>query len=258
MEETQINKKTILGLSVLLMLMMLPIGMAAGTTLSIEPDYISRYVNQSFTTDIDVTDVIDLYGFQLNITWNKAKIRCNNDNLNEAMDNLWGVGNWFAWPQTEEQRINNTIGLYSVMVTALASGDGDLGTPTDVNHDGKINVLDLTEMGLIGPMSTSPFTGDTTLVTLTYKAIGTGSTTIGFIYQTILVNSTVEEISHTQTNSTVYISSPSVGKGKEDEIDRQALKEVLVIQHTAPYIAIGLAILIPIAVFVYHIKRKKQ
>lgn len=146
------------------------------TTLSVEPSSIAKYLNNDFTVDINVTDVTDLYSFQLNITWNNAILNCTGDLLNQTMDDLWGPNNWFAWPMGEGERINNTVGQYTMMVSAL---------------DPAI-----------------PFNGSATLDILNFTAISIGSTEIGFIYETILGNSTADEIPHTQVNGTVTIRIP--------------------------------------------------
>jgi len=187
--ETETKKIIVVGiLATLLLLTMLPMSVSqseAGTWISVEPPEKIRYLGNTFQTNITVWNISDFWSVQLNITWTSGILNCTDDNLDQTMNALWGINRWLAWPLTKEERINNTIGVYKVAVTAKNTTQ---------------------------PPYTEPFSGNATLLKLNYTAIDIGQTNINFSnigeYKTILGNVDDEPIIHTQYNGTVEIRIP--------------------------------------------------
>jgi len=193
-----------------LMLTMLPVGSAQGTTLCVYPSAKTVYVNQVFTIDIKVENVGNLYSFELKLSWNPSVLNCTDENLHPPSE--WGT-NWFVWPQNKYERMQN--GLYFVAVTALNPAP--------------------------------PFSGNASLVTLTFKALSVDSTTLD-LHETILGDyPNANEILHTAIDGTVNVSTQPVG-GELIPIDKLAL--------LAPYIAYAFIVSIAVVAIVFKARKR--
>lgn len=182
--------------------------MAQETTLRVYPQTKTTFVNQTFTIDIKIENVNNLYSFEFKLSWNPSVLNCTDEDLHPPAE--WGT-NWFAWPMDKWERIQS--GLYVVAVTALNPAP--------------------------------PFSGNASLVTLTFKALAVGSTTLD-LHDTILGDyPSANEIPHTLTDGSVSVSTQPVG-GIQIPIDK--------LQLLAPYIAYALIVSI---VAVAIIKRRR-
>lgn len=105
---------------------MVPVGTASAITIiSVNPPTIAAALGQNFTININISDVVDLYGWEFKLGWNST--------LLEALDVSEGTflkqgGDTFFWPI-----INNTGGYVLVDCTLLGdvpgvSGNGTLAT----------------------------------------------------------------------------------------------------------------------------------
>jgi hypothetical protein len=67
--------------------------------LHIDPPQVQKTPNDIgtyFNVSIDITGVTDLFGFDLNVTWDNTLITFDNCYYNRTLDALWGSGNWFV------------------------------------------------------------------------------------------------------------------------------------------------------------------
>jgi hypothetical protein len=196
----------------LFLLSMLPAGSAQETTLRVYPQTKTTYVNQTFNIEIKVENVNNLYSFEFKLSWNASILNCTDENLHPPPE--WGT-NWFVWPQNKWERIQS--GLYVVAVTALSPAP--------------------------------PFSGNASLVTLTFKALSVGSTTLD-LHDTILGDyPDANEIPHTVIDGTVNVSTQPVG-GIQIPVDKLKL--------LAPYIAYAFIVSIAVVAIVFkHRKRER-
>jgi len=189
---------------------MLPVGSPQNTVLRVYPSTKTVYINQVFTIEIRVESVSNLYSFELKLSWNPSVLNCTDEDLHPPSE--WG-SNWFVWPQNKHERIQN--GLYFVAVTALNPAPA--------------------------------FSGNVSLVTLTFKALSAGSTSLD-LHDTILGDyPNAREIPHTVIDGTVNVSTQPVG-GIQIPVDK--------IKLLAPYIAYGFVISISVAAIIF--KRKRE
>jgi len=202
----------ILAMLVLLLLMMFPVGIAQETTLSVYPSVKTTYVNQTFNIEIKVENVNNLYSFEFKLSWNPSILNLTDEDLHPPAE--WGT-NWFVWPMNKWERIQN--GLYVVAVTALNPAP--------------------------------PFSGNASLVTLTFKALAVGSTNLD-LHGTILGDyPNANEIPHTVSDGTVNVSTQPVG-GIQIPVDKLKL--------LAPYIAYAFIVSISVVAIVFkHRKRER-
>jgi hypothetical protein len=127
-------------------------------------------VNQTFNIEIKVENVNNLYSFEFKLSWNPSILNCTDEDLHPPAE--WG-NYTFVWPMNKWERIQS--GLYVVAVTALSPAP--------------------------------PFSGNASLVTLTFKALNTGNTVL-HLYDTILGDyPDANEIPHTTTDGMVTVST---------------------------------------------------
>jgi len=112
-------------LSMTFMLLAVPLAICQTTKLYIHPSPVEKYptdVCTTFDVDAKLETVIDLYGFDLNITWDGSMLTLVKVMYTSQMNDMWGSGNWTA-------SINQTgTGYYKLVVTALSPAIGYSGT----------------------------------------------------------------------------------------------------------------------------------
>jgi len=179
-EKTELKKRTILAISALLLLTMLQTSMAQEewTRLRVVPNQTYKVKNMTFSIDIYVENVTNMFSFEFKLSWNKTILSCTSDNIHPP--DIWG-SNWLC-PLNETQRINNTSGRYWVAVTSHPPA----------------------------PLFGNSTHNSTSLVTLNFKAIEVGKSDLT-LYDTYLLNGSLSEIPHTKKNGTVTVTTPSVG-----------------------------------------------
>jgi hypothetical protein len=74
------------------------LGPTPATKLYVNPSSIDKKPEEAGTTfsvNVTVENVVDLFGFDLNLTWNKNVIALVGVNYEGLLDAIWGSGNWF-------------------------------------------------------------------------------------------------------------------------------------------------------------------
>jgi len=220
MEEKEIRKiwkKTTLGISALLLLMMLRIATATGTRLYVWPQTKTITVNLSFDIEIRVEDVTDLYGYQFKLSFDKDKLMCVDNDIHIPTE--WT--NWWC----QENEIDNDAGTYWVAVSALKPSQ---------------------------PFSTE---GYFSLVTLEFKALEVVEESVLHLYGTELVDYGTNIMTHTTTDGSVKILTPSVG---DDGISEPVSGDELRRANIELAISVILLITIPVGSVVFVICRKRK
>jgi len=97
----------------------------SGTTIYVDPETITRVVDQNFTIDINIFNVTDLYGWEFKLIWNATML--NVTDVTEGPFLMLGGDTFFTY------KINETEGFMIVDCTLLGdvpgvSGDGTLAT----------------------------------------------------------------------------------------------------------------------------------
>jgi hypothetical protein len=160
---------------------------AAGTTIFVEPDQLTVFENHTYVVNVRLNDVVGLAGWQFELYWNSAMLSCINATVNTPA--VWGgVGfDWFNKTEADASSIN----LNSVY-TAWQFGPG-----IDNNYDATQGRYFKAEcFGPHGGPYENTFNGSMSLVTLTFKAIRSGTTALT-LANTELGNSAALPIAHT-------------------------------------------------------------
>lgn len=88
-------------------------------TLYINPALVEKNltnVGSTFELRASIQNVVDLFGFDLNITWNGALLTLTNVEYSDEFDALWGPGNWVA------VKNQSGPGWYKLVATSTLSG----------------------------------------------------------------------------------------------------------------------------------------
>jgi hypothetical protein len=70
---------------------------AAGCVVYIDPALVEKNlsnVGSTFDVELSIQNVVGLFGFDFNLTWNKAFITLVNAEYSSELNNVWGPGNW--------------------------------------------------------------------------------------------------------------------------------------------------------------------
>jgi hypothetical protein len=92
---------------------------ASPTTLSINPDPVQKNpsdVCTNFNVSVMIDSVSDLFGFDINITWDNTLITYVADHYNKTLDALWGTNNWYVANVS-----GNGPGWYKLVAVSTAS-----------------------------------------------------------------------------------------------------------------------------------------
>jgi len=68
------------------------------TRLQISPSTIEKTaaeINSAFEVNVTIMDVQDLWGFDLNLTWDNSLLTLTSIEFNTTLDNVWGHDNWY-------------------------------------------------------------------------------------------------------------------------------------------------------------------
>jgi hypothetical protein len=137
-----------LCLSVLLIaLSMRPVA-ALPTIMHIDPDPVDMTdvdYGTFFNVSVVIQDVTDLFGFDLNITWDNSLITSSHCYYNDTLNAVWGVDNWFAAMNVTGVTAGGT-GWYKLVATSIVSGF--------TNDPGNDTLFDL-EFQVQGPICNS-------------------------------------------------------------------------------------------------------
>jgi len=128
------------------------------TTLYVDPPSIvdpSLTPGETFTVDISIADVIDLYTYGFKLKWNGAAL--NATNVTEGPFLKQGGNTAFTakiWNEPDHAGVSDYVAVYSTLLAAVAgvSGSGVLATVTFLVEAVEESVLDLYETDLINSL----------------------------------------------------------------------------------------------------------
>jgi hypothetical protein len=89
-----------------------------GPSLQVIPRMIEKSsldVGTTFKMNITIQSIDCLFGFEVNITWDKTMLTFSNCDYENALDTIWGAGKWFL--------AKNETGLGSYRLVALSTAD---------------------------------------------------------------------------------------------------------------------------------------
>ena len=150
--------------------------MGSGTTFSVDPSQITALKDESFSINITLNNVTDLYGWEYKLFWNNSILNCTGATV--YAPGIWSNNTCCGGPGVENG-YNATHGRFFKALIAL--------------------------------YPTSSFNGTTVTVTLTFKAIASGTTTLD-LQDTKLIDSQGAAISHTAQDGSVTVLLMNVTK----------------------------------------------
>ena len=165
------------------------------TNVTVAPEQIVVTVNQTFNVDIWINNVTKMAGWEFSLVWNKTIIKCAKAQLNTPPE--WG-GIGFDWFNKTEKDVNE-----SDVYTAWQFGSG-------IENDYSDTFGEYFKAECFGPRGGSyhnTFNGSIAVVTLTFQALSTGSTSLGFDIS-LIGNDAALRIAHTVYNGLVEVQSP--------------------------------------------------
>jgi len=202
---------TITVFSITFMLLLVPLAFCNSTNLYIDPSLVEKYpsdVCTTFDVDVKLGSVTDLYGFDLNITWDSSMLTLVTVMYTSQMNDMWGSD----WTASVDQI---GTGYYKLVVTALSPALG--------------------------------YGGSHILVTLRFHvdSCPVGQTAIHFTTHK-LSDSTANPISHSATDGTYkMLSSPPAGPpvgGEWAPIDKLALLAPWIAMASMALAALGVGV----------------
>jgi hypothetical protein len=140
------------------------------TEIRIYPSQVTLHKHESFSINITIINVTDMYGWEFKLYWNNALLNCTNVQIRAP--EIWN-NNIFTAGEGIENGYNATHGRYWKALTTLYPAVS--------------------------------FNGSTTAVTLTFKALTTGMTTVT-LQDTIISDSQANAITHTTADGSVTVA----------------------------------------------------
>jgi hypothetical protein len=137
---------------------------------SVYPSQITTHKHESFSVNVTITNVTDMYGWEFKLYWNNTLLNCTNAQTHAP--EIWG-NNTFTAGAGIENGYNATHGRYWKALTTLYPA--------------------------------ASFNGSTTAVTLTFKALTTGTTTLT-LQDTKISDSQANAIIHTTADGSVTVA----------------------------------------------------
>jgi len=89
-----------------------------GTKLYVDPTLTEENhsnVGTSFQVNMTVTDITDLQGFDLNLTWDNTLLALSSVDFTSTLNSVWGSGNWYALKN------ESGVGYYKLVAVSTAS-----------------------------------------------------------------------------------------------------------------------------------------
>jgi hypothetical protein len=121
--------KTALVISLLILTMLLSFNVqhvrAAGTSLYTNPDPVLKApsdVSTYFNISVVIENVTDLFGFDLNMTWNNTLITFSSCYYNDTLNAMWGVGDWFV------AKNETGAGWYKLVAVSTSTSFSSIGS----------------------------------------------------------------------------------------------------------------------------------
>lgn len=169
----------------------------AFTNVTVVPNNFVVFVNQTFSVDVWINNVSDMAGWEINLLWNSSVLKCVQAQVNTPAE--WGgvAFDWFGKTESDANKIDpNSV------YTAWLWGPG-----IDNNFTATYGQYHNAEnYGPYGSGYDNTFNGSYAIVTLTFKALRAGSTSLDFLntedvnsssaYPNIIGNGNAKQIPH--------------------------------------------------------------
>jgi hypothetical protein len=144
----------------------------ASTNVTVVPNSFVVSVNQTFSVDVWINNVTDMAGWEINLLWNSSVLKCVRAQVNTPP--AWG-GVGFDWFKKTASDVTE-ISVNSVY-TAWLWGSG-----IDNNFSATYGQYHKAEnFGPYGSGYDNTFNGSYAIITLTFKALRAGSTSLDFL-----------------------------------------------------------------------------
>jgi hypothetical protein len=137
----------------------------SSTVLSVEPNAVEEATGQNFTVNVSISNIADLYGWQLELSWNSSLLNVTSVTEGSMLKSS-GNSTFFS------PVVNNAAGNLSALCTRILS----FGS------------------------SVTGVSGNGTLMMIQFEVVGSGACDLN-LYDTQLFNSKDSAISHTVQNS---------------------------------------------------------
>jgi hypothetical protein len=97
---------------------------SAATNLYVNPGAVNKEpadVDTPFSVDVTVENIVDLFGFDFNLTWDPNVIALSGVDYEGMLDTVWGSGNWLM------VKNESGLGWYKLVALSTVSGFNDTG-----------------------------------------------------------------------------------------------------------------------------------
>jgi hypothetical protein len=155
----------LLAILVVVVLVYVILSSPSSTVLSVEPRTVHEAVGQTFTVNVSISNIADLYGWQIDCSWNQSVLNVTNV-IEGPMLRSSGNSTFFS-PEVDAAAGN---------LSALCTRKNSLGS------------------SVVG------VSGSGTLMTIQFKVIASGECDLN-LYNTQLLDSKIQTISHTVQDS---------------------------------------------------------
>ena len=165
------------------------------TNVTVAPEQIVVTVDQTFNVDIWINNVTNMAGWEIRLVWDKEIIKCTKAHVNTPPE--WG-GLAFDWFNKTEKDVN-----VNDVYTAWQFGSG-------IENDYNDTCGEYFKAECFGPYGGShhnTFKGSIAVVALTFQALHTGSTSLGFDVS-LIGSGAALPIAHTVYEGLVEVQSP--------------------------------------------------
>ena len=145
-----------------------PQPVSTNVTVTVAPEQVVVTVDQTFIVDVWINNVTNMAGWELRLVWNKEIIKCTKAQVNTPPE--WG-GIGFDWFNKTASDVN-----VNDVYTAWQMGEG-----IENDYNDTCGLYFKSEIyGPNGGNYRNTFNGSIAVVTLTFQALHTGSTSLGF------------------------------------------------------------------------------
>jgi hypothetical protein len=170
------------------------------TSVAVVPGEVVVNLSQTFTVEVWINNVTDMAGWQIRLVWSRQIIKCVKAQINTPPE--WGGVPLDLFNKTESDA--NKIDPNAVYAAWLfAQG---------IENDYSDTCGQYVKAECYGPHGGSyrnPFNGSIAVVTFTFQAVGTGSTSLGLDAEGIVIgNSDARPIAHTVQSGLVEVQMP--------------------------------------------------
>lgn len=170
------------------------------TSVAVVPEEVVVTLNQTFTVEVWINNVTDMAGWQIRLVWNREIIKCVKAQVNTPPE--WGgvPFDWFNKTESDANKIDPNAVLAAWL---FAQG---------VENEYSDTYGQYVKAECRGPRGGSyhnAFNGSIAVVTLTFQALGTGSTSLSLDVNDIVIGSSdARPIAHTVQSGLVEVQMP--------------------------------------------------